>query len=56
VALLGGALLTANYYLMGGNTVPGLDPGKAFQEGIDIDGLATLLALALVAAHVTLLL
>jgi hypothetical protein len=51
LALLGGALLTANYYLMSGDTVPGLEPGKAFQEGISIDGLATLLALALLAVH-----
>ena len=51
LALLGGALLTANYYLMSGDTVPGLEPGKAFQEGLSIDGLATLLALALLAVH-----
>ena len=51
LALVGGALLTANYYLMSGDTVPGLEPGKAFQEGLSIDGLATLLALALIAVH-----
>lgn len=51
LALLGGALLTANYYLMAGNTVPGLNPGAPYQEGLSIDGLATLLALALVAVH-----
>lgn len=51
LALSGGALLTANYYLMSGDTVPGLEPSKAFQEGLSIDALATLLALALVAVH-----
>jgi hypothetical protein len=51
LALLGGALLTANYYLMAGNTVPGLNPGAPYKEGLSIDGLATLLALALVAVH-----
>ena len=51
LALLGGALMTTNYYLMAGNTVPGVNPGKAFQEGISIDGLATLLALALLVVH-----
>lgn len=51
LALLGGALLTANYYVMSGDTVPGLAPGKAFEEGLSIDGVATLLALALVMVH-----
>jgi hypothetical protein len=30
--------------------LPGLEPGNAFQEGINTDGVATLLALALLAA------
>lgn len=51
LTLLGGALLTANYYLMAGDTVPGLAPSKAFQEGLSIDAVATLLALALIAVH-----
>lgn len=51
LTLLGGALLTANYYLMAGDTVPGLAPGKAFQEGLSIDAVATLLALALIVEH-----
>ena len=51
VALLGGALLTANYYLMAGETVPGVHPALAFQEGLSVDGLVTLLALALVTVH-----
>jgi hypothetical protein len=36
---------------MGGDTVPGVEPSKAFNEGISVDGLATLLALALIVAH-----
>lgn len=51
LALLSSALLSANYYLMSGDTVPGLAPSKAFQEGLSIDGLAMLLALALVVVH-----
>jgi hypothetical protein len=37
---------------MAGETLPGLAPQKAFEEGLSIDGLATLLAMALVAVHV----
>ena len=51
LALLGGALMTANYYLMNGETVPGLNPSGAYAEGLSIDGLVTLLALALFAVH-----
>jgi len=52
LALLGGASLTANYYIQGGDTLPGLNPGNPYSEGLTIDGLLTLVALALVAAHV----
>jgi hypothetical protein len=55
VALAGGALMTANYYLKDGNTLPGLDPGNPYNEGLTIDGLLTLVALALVVAHVMVL-
>jgi len=48
-ALLGSALMTANYYLMAGNTLPWVNPGNPFNEGLDIDGLLTLVALALLA-------
>lgn len=51
LALLGGAALTANYYLMAGNTVPWLEPSMPYKEGLSIDGVATLLALALVVVH-----
>jgi thiosulfate dehydrogenase [quinone] large subunit len=51
-ALLGGALMTANYYLMAGNTLPGLNPGAPFDEGLSLDGVLTLIAVGLLAIHV----
>lgn len=50
-ALLGGALMTANYYLMAGDTLPGLNPGNPFNEGLSIDGLLTLVAVGLFVIH-----
>lgn len=51
LALAGGALMTANYYVMSGATLPWLDPGNPFNEGLSIDGLLTLIALGLLAIH-----
>ena len=51
-ALVGGALMTANYYVMSGATLPGLNPGNPFNEGLSIDGLLTFIALGLLAIHV----
>jgi len=51
LALAGGALMTANYYLKDGQTFPGLDPGNPYSEGVTIDGLLTLVALGLLVAH-----
>jgi thiosulfate dehydrogenase [quinone] large subunit len=50
-ALLGSAVMTANYYLMAGATLPGLDPSNPFNEGLSIDGLLTLIALGLLLVH-----
>ena len=50
-ALLGGALMTANYYVMSGATLPGLNPGNPFNEGLSIDGLLTFIALGLLVIH-----
>jgi len=50
-ALMGGALMTANYYVMSGATLPGLDPANAFNEGLSIDGLLTLVAVGLGVIH-----
>jgi len=52
LALAGGAGLTANYYIQGGDTLPGLNPGNPYSEGLTIDGLLTLVAVALIVAHV----
>lgn len=51
-ALLGGAGMTANYYMMSGATLPGLNPANAFNEGLSIDGLLTLVAVGLGVIHV----
>jgi hypothetical protein len=51
-ALAGSALLTANYYLMAGKTLPFLNPGDPFDEGLSLDGLLTLIALSLLVIHV----
>ena len=51
LALLGGALMTTNYYLMDGNTVPFLSPSTPYKEGLSIDGTLTLVAVVLLAVH-----
>lgn len=50
-ALAGGVLMAANYYVMSGATLPWLDPANAFNEGLSIDGLLTLVAAGLVVIH-----
>ena len=50
-ALLGGALMTANYDVMAGNTLPGLNPGDPFGEGLGLDGLLIGISAALLAVH-----
>jgi uncharacterized membrane protein YphA (DoxX/SURF4 family) len=50
-AVAAGGLMTAAYYLNAGNTLPGLDPGQPYNEGLSIDGLLTLIALGLLVAH-----
>ncbi|MDQ2832052.1 MAG: hypothetical protein M3Y74_23770 [Chloroflexota bacterium] len=51
VALIGGVTMTANYYLMAGNTWPGLNPSNPFNEGLSLDGVLTLLTAALLPSH-----
>lgn len=51
-ALAGSAFMTANYYLMSGFGIPWLHASDAFSEGLDIDGLLTIVALALLAMQV----
>lgn len=45
--------MTANYYLMSGSGLPWLHASDPFSEGLDIDGLLTLAALALLAIQIT---
>lgn len=51
VAVLGGILMSLNYALMGGDTLPWINAGNAFNEGISIDSLLTIIGLGLVVAH-----
>src|SRR5207249_4293420 len=51
VALIGGVTMTANYYLMAGNTLPGLNPSAPFNEGLSLDGVLTLLTAGLLPGH-----
>lgn len=51
-ALLGSALMTANYYWLAGNRWPWFNTADPFNEGLSIDGLLTLIALALLAVQV----
>jgi thiosulfate dehydrogenase [quinone] large subunit len=50
-AVAASGLLSANYYLNGGETLPGLNRGNPYNEGLSIDGLLTLVALGLLVAH-----
>jgi thiosulfate dehydrogenase (quinone) large subunit len=51
-ALLGSALMTANYYLMAGGSFPWLRPSAPFDEALDIDGLLTFVAMGLIGIEV----
>jgi len=52
-AVLASMLMTINFYLMSGSTLPGLDPTNAFNEGLSIDGLLTLIGAGLITAHLS---
>jgi thiosulfate dehydrogenase [quinone] large subunit len=49
--LAGAMLMTANYYLMAGKTLPWLNPSHPYDEGLSLDGLLTLMAAGLLAVH-----
>ena len=51
-ALLGGILMSANYAVMGGDTLPGLNAGNPFNEGLSIDSLLTIIGIGLLIIHV----
>jgi hypothetical protein len=52
-AVLASMLMTTNFYLMSGSRLPGLDPANAFNEGLSIDGLLTLIGAGLITAHIS---
>lgn len=51
LALYGGVLMTANYYLMAGHGFPALNPGNPFDEGLSLDGVLTAIGLGLLLLH-----
>ena len=51
VGLIGAVIMTANYYLMAGKTVPWLQPSDPYDEGLSLDGLLTLITAGLLAVH-----
>ncbi|MBV9279823.1 MAG: hypothetical protein JOZ41_07060 [Chloroflexi bacterium] len=52
LALLGAAFLALNYFFQGGTPLPWINPGNAYNPGVDIDILIPLLCLVLVIANV----
>jgi thiosulfate dehydrogenase [quinone] large subunit len=50
-ALVGGTLMSVNYAVMAGDTLPGIDPAKAFNEGLSIDSLLAIIGLGLLIIH-----
>jgi thiosulfate dehydrogenase [quinone] large subunit len=50
-ALAGGVLMSVNYAVMGGDTLPGINAGNAFIEGLSIDSLLSIIGIGLIIAH-----
>jgi hypothetical protein len=51
LALAGAILLPLNFFFMSGDPLPWINPANAFNEGVSIDMLVPLLALALLVAN-----
>ena len=52
MALLGGILMSINYAVMGGDTLPGINPANPFNEGLSIDSLLAMIGICLLVIHV----
>ncbi|HXT34969.1 MAG TPA: hypothetical protein VN837_05275 [Chloroflexota bacterium] len=52
LALVGGVLMSANYAVLGGDTLPGINAANPFNEGLSIDSLLTIIGLGLLLVHV----
>lgn len=50
-ALAGATFMPLNYFLMSGDPIPWINPANAFNEGVSIDVLMSLLAVALLVAN-----
>jgi predicted flap endonuclease-1-like 5' DNA nuclease len=44
-------MMSANYAVMGGDTLPGLNPANAFNEGLSIDSLLAIVGVGPVLVH-----
>lgn len=51
ISLLGGILMSANYAAMAGDTLPGINAGNPFNEGLSIDSLLTIVGIGLLIVH-----
>jgi thiosulfate dehydrogenase [quinone] large subunit len=51
LALLGGILMSVNYAVMGGDTLPGINAGNPFNEGLSIDSLLVMIGIGLLIVH-----
>jgi thiosulfate dehydrogenase [quinone] large subunit len=51
VALLGSILMSINYAVMGGDTLPGINAGNPFNEGLSIDSLLSMIGIGLLVIH-----
>ncbi|MBO0779462.1 MAG: hypothetical protein J2P37_11605 [Ktedonobacteraceae bacterium] len=52
VAIAAGVLMTVNYYLMAGHTLPWLNLADPFDEGLSLDGVLTGIGVGLFVLHV----
>jgi thiosulfate dehydrogenase [quinone] large subunit len=51
LALLGGIVMSLNYAVMGGDTLPGINAGNPFNEGLSIDSLLAMIGIGLLVVH-----
>jgi thiosulfate dehydrogenase [quinone] large subunit len=51
-ALVGGVLMSVNYALLGGDTLPGINAANPFNEGLSIDSLLAMIGVCLLLIHV----
>ena len=45
-------MMSVNYAVLGGDTLPGLNPANPFNEGLSIDSLLVIIGVGLLLVHV----